>query len=89
MATGQADRLLPMVEALLAEAGVALSEVELIAVGTGPGNFTGIRIAVALARGLALGLGVPLVGVTSLQALGFGHPAPLVCLDARRGAVYV
>ncbi|NBZ88545.1 tRNA (adenosine(37)-N6)-threonylcarbamoyltransferase complex dimerization subunit type 1 TsaB [Stagnihabitans tardus] len=89
MATGQAERLMPMVEALLAGQGLGWPDVTLLAVGTGPGNFTGVRIAVAAARGLALGLGVPLVGVTSLQALRFGHEGALACLDARRGAVYV
>lgn len=89
MATGQAERLIPMVEGLLAAQGLAWGDVTLLAVGTGPGNFTGVRIAVAAARGLALGLGVPLVGVTSLQALRFGLPGALACLDARRGAVYV
>ena len=89
MATGQAEALLPMAEGLLAGQGLGWKDVTLLAVGTGPGNFTGVRIAVAAARGLALGLGVPLVGVTSLQALRFGVPGALACLDARRGAVYV
>jgi tRNA threonylcarbamoyl adenosine modification protein YeaZ len=89
MSTGQAEHLLPMAEALLAGQGLGWRDVTLLAVGTGPGNFTGVRIAVAAARGLALGLGVRLVGVTALQALRFGHPGALACLDARRGAVYV
>jgi tRNA threonylcarbamoyladenosine biosynthesis protein TsaB len=89
MATGQAEKLLPMVEGLLAGQGFGWGDVTLLAVGTGPGNFTGVRIAVAAARGLALGLGVPLVGVTSLQALRHGVAGALACLDARRGAVYV
>ena len=89
MATGQAEHLLPMAEGLLAGQGMGWGDVTLLAVGTGPGNFTGVRIAVAAARGMALGLGVPLVGVTALQALRFGHEGALACLDARRGAVYV
>ena len=89
MATGQAERLIPLLEGLLAGQGLGWSDVTRIAVGTGPGNFTGVRIAVAAARGLALGLEAELVGVTSLQALAFGLERPLACLDARRGSVYV
>ena len=69
MEKGQAERLMPLISELLAEAGVVLADVTAIAVGTGPGNFTGVRIAVAAARGLALGLGVPAIGVTRLEAL--------------------
>ncbi len=90
MDTGQAERLLPLCEALLAEAGLAWRDVAAIAVGTGPGNFTGVRIAVAAARGLALGLGIPAIGVTRLQALAHGHDLPVTAVaDARRGEVYV
>ncbi|KCZ60846.1 tRNA (adenosine(37)-N6)-threonylcarbamoyltransferase complex dimerization subunit type 1 TsaB [Hyphomonas chukchiensis] len=68
MARGQ-DRQLPgFVERLLAEAGVTLQDVDRIAVVTGPGSFTGIRIGVAYARGLALVTGAPCIGVTSLEA---------------------
>ena len=90
MPTGQAERLMPLLEDVLAGAGLAFADVTRIAVGTGPGNFTGVRIAVAAARGLALGLGVPAVGVTRLEALAFGLPRPLAVVeDARRGEVYV
>ncbi len=90
MEKGQAERLMPLISDLLAEAGVVLTEVTAIAVGTGPGNFTGVRIAVAAARGLALGLGVPAIGVTRLEALAYGLPRPVTVIeDARRGEVYV
>ncbi|WP_374646606.1 tRNA (adenosine(37)-N6)-threonylcarbamoyltransferase complex dimerization subunit type 1 TsaB [Tabrizicola sp.] len=90
MEKGQAERLLPMLEEVLAEAGLGWSDLKALAVGTGPGNFTGVRIAVAAARGLALGLGIPAVGVTRLEALAHGLPRPLTVVeDARRGEVYV
>ena len=90
MDKGQAERLLPLLGELLAEAGLGWRDVTRLAVGTGPGNFTGIRIAVAAARGLALGLGVPAIGVGRLEALAHGLPRPvLVAEDARRGEVWV
>ena len=72
MKTGQSERLFPMVEAALSQAGVALSDLSRIVVATGPGNFTGTRIGVAAARGLALSTGVQAVGVSRLAALGGG-----------------
>jgi tRNA threonylcarbamoyl adenosine modification protein YeaZ len=90
MDKGQAERLIPLCETVLAAAGLRWSDLMAIAVGTGPGNFTGVRIAVAAARGLALGLGIPAIGVTRLQALAHGHPLPVTAVaDARRGEVYV
>ena len=89
MAKGQAERLVPMLEEILASAGLLWGDVTLLAVGTGPGNFTGIRISVSLVRGLALGLGIPAVGVTGFQALAFGRDLPLCALiDAPRGQYY-
>ena len=86
MAKGQAERLVPMLEELLAAQGVGWPEISCIAVGVGPGNFTGVRIAVALARGLALGLGVPAIGVTGFEAVG---AARTVSIPAPRGQFYV
>lgn len=90
MEKGQAERLMPLLEELLREAGLGWSDLTRLAVGTGPGNFTGVRISVAAARGLALGLGIPAVGITRLEALAFGLPRPITVMeDARRGEVYV
>ncbi|MBL4917965.1 tRNA (adenosine(37)-N6)-threonylcarbamoyltransferase complex dimerization subunit type 1 TsaB [Szabonella alba] len=90
MEKGQAERLMLLLQDLLAGAGLGWGDLTALAVGTGPGNFTGIRISVAAARGLALGLGIPALGVTRLEALAHGLPRPLlVAEDARRGAIYV
>ena len=86
MAKGQAERLVPMMAEMLADEGVAWSGLSALAVGVGPGNFTGIRISVALARGLALGLKVPAIGVTGFEAVGAEH---VVSIPAPRGQVYV
>ena len=69
MPRGQAERLMPMLEEVMAEEGAVWDELDAIGVGTGPGNFTGIRVGVSAARGLALGLGVPAVGVTAFEVV--------------------
>jgi tRNA threonylcarbamoyladenosine biosynthesis protein TsaB len=90
MEKGQAERLMPFLQGLMEEAGLGWRDLLAIAVGTGPGNFTGVRIAVAAARGLALGLGVPAHGVTRLEALALDLPRPVAVVeDARRGEVYL
>ncbi len=83
-------RLLPMLQRLLAQAGVSLSQCDAVAFGRGPGSFTGLRIGVGTAQGLALGAELPLVGVSSLQALAQRHPHPcvLAAFDARMGEIY-
>ncbi len=90
MAKGQAEALMPLLEDLLKQAGHAWRDLDAVAVGVGPGNFTGIRISVAAARGLALGLGVPAIGVSLFEALAFGSSgAALAVVPAPRGASYV
>ena len=78
MKSGQAERLFPLLEELLAEAGTAWGELSGIGVGVGPGNFTGIRISVSAARGLALSLGIPAIGVSTLDAQALGVPGVVV-----------
>ena len=89
MPTGQAEALLPLLARTLDKAGVTFGELDTITVGTGPGNFTGVRIAVACARGLALALGRPAIGVTTFDALAHGLPRPCtVELPAPRGMIH-
>lgn len=86
---GHAERLMEFIDAALDAAGMDIEEIGLIAVTIGPGSFTGIRVGVAAARGLALALGVPAVGVSTLAVLAAGRPGPLlVAMDARRDEVY-
>jgi tRNA threonylcarbamoyladenosine biosynthesis protein TsaB len=87
--TSRAVTVLEDVDALLRQAGAHTRELEGIAVGIGPGSFTGVRIGLATARGLALALGVPVAGVSTLDALAAGAPGALPVVDARRGEVFV
>lgn len=90
MATGQAERLFPMLEEMLGAVGVTWRDLTALGVGIGPGNFTGVRISVAAARGLALGRGIPAVGVSALEALAHGTIGPCVAsLDARQDRLYI
>lgn len=90
----QTARILPLVDRLLGERGVALEALDAIAFGRGPGSFTGLRVAAAIAQGLAFAAGPPIVAVSSLAALAARaaavEPAAgvLVCVDARMGEVY-
>ncbi|HET7839112.1 MAG TPA: tRNA (adenosine(37)-N6)-threonylcarbamoyltransferase complex dimerization subunit type 1 TsaB [Rectinemataceae bacterium] len=87
-----AERLMDLVDRCLAWAGIRPAELGLIACTIGPGSFTGLRIGISTAKGMALGLGVPWVGVPSLDCLAWGHEAnegPVApIMDARRGRVY-
>ena len=87
LARGQAERLFPMLEELLSESGRSWTDVTRIGVGVGPGNFTGIRISVAAARGLALSLGVPAIGVSALEVQCDDAPV-LATVAALRAQVY-
>lgn len=86
----QAERVLGMVEEVLAEARLGLEQIEGIAYGEGPGSFTGLRIAAGVTQGLALARGVGVVGVGSLLALAqeSGAEKVVACIDAHMGEVY-
>lgn len=97
MATGHAERLLPLIADLLDEAGISLERVDRIAVTCGPGSFTGTRISVAAARAFRLALQIPVVTFTSLEAItlhpGIGDVASdedlAIAVDAHRSEAYV
>jgi len=90
MGRGQAERLMPLLEEVLAEAGATWADLSRIGVGVGPGNFTGIRIAVSAARGLALSLCIPAVGVDGFKAIALTAPDDhLPALPAPRNQLYV
>lgn len=87
---GHAERLFPLIEACLAAAARGYRDIALIAVCTGPGNFTGARIGVAAARGLALSLGARALGADRFEALAEGHAGPVcVALTGRGGAAHL
>ncbi|WP_296711538.1 tRNA (adenosine(37)-N6)-threonylcarbamoyltransferase complex dimerization subunit type 1 TsaB [Tistrella sp.] len=99
-ARAAAERLAPLVKGLMAEAGVAPVELAAVAVTRGPGTFTGVRIGLGFARGLALAAGCPVLGMTTLELLAAGAAKDvaaadargrgvLAVIDARRGEVYV
>lgn len=81
---------LPMLESLLAGARLAMAGLEAVAFGAGPGSFTGLRIACGIAQGIAFARGLPVCGISSLEAMAdeLGAPRVVACLDARMGEVY-
>lgn len=96
MARGQAEALMPMIEAVLDEAATPLDTIDLIAVTIGPGAFTGLRIGLAAARGLALASGVPALGITTFAAVAAQVPPQaragrrlVVALDSKRSELYL
>ena len=92
MERGHAEALAPMVRRVMYEAGLAFSDLDRIAVTTGPGTFTGVRIGLAMARGLGLALDIPVIGIDTLSAIAANETESdqpiLVAADARRDEVY-
>ncbi len=84
------ELLIAMIASLLGDEGVSLSQMDGIAFGSGPGSFTGVRIACGVAQGLALGTNLSVAGICTLLALaeGAGHPKVITALDARMGEIY-
>jgi tRNA threonylcarbamoyl adenosine modification protein YeaZ len=91
IANGGSERVLPWARELLAEAGITQAQLDGIAFGAGPGGFTGLRLACGVAQGLAWGLDLPVLPVSSLEALALacGERDVWTCLDARMNEVYV
>ncbi|MGV0879610.1 tRNA (adenosine(37)-N6)-threonylcarbamoyltransferase complex dimerization subunit type 1 TsaB [Martelella sp. FLE1502] len=92
---GHAERMMAVIDAALAEAGIKPGDIDRIAVNIGPGSFTGVRIGVAAARALALAVKAECVGVSSLASIAYQHRMPrpgsavMATLDARRGEAFV
>jgi tRNA threonylcarbamoyladenosine biosynthesis protein TsaB len=90
----QVERLFPMIEEALAEAGIAYADLDALAVTTGPGSFTGVRIGIAAARGLRLATGLPVIGLSGFEVINRAisrtrhNSKLLVVLDARRQQVF-
>ncbi|HEJ9056339.1 tRNA (adenosine(37)-N6)-threonylcarbamoyltransferase complex dimerization subunit type 1 TsaB [Serratia fonticola] len=88
------QRILPLVQQVLAESGSSLSQLDALAFGRGPGSFTGVRIGIGIAQGLALGAELPMLGISTLQTMAqgawriTGAQRVLAAIDARMGEVY-
>lgn len=90
MARGHQERLAPMAQAVMAEAGLAFARLGRVGVTVGPGSFTGLRVGLAFAKGLGQALSIPVVGVGTLEALAAGQPGLVfAAIDARRDQVYL
>jgi tRNA threonylcarbamoyladenosine biosynthesis protein TsaB len=96
MERGHAEALMPMIAGVLADAGLSWSDIELVGVTVGPGTFTGLRIGLAAARGIALASGRPVVGVTTCEAIAHAVPAEerrgrtvLVAVESKRADIFV
>ena len=92
---GHAEHLMGIVDRALAQAAISLADIDRLAVTIGPGSFTGIRVGVAAARGFALSLGIPAVGVTTLETMAAAQRAKtpgrpvLAAMDAKRNEIYL
>lgn len=88
------QRILPLIQQILAQSGLALSRLDALAYGCGPGSFTGVRIGIGIAQGLALGADLPMISVSTLKTLAQGAyrttqaSRVLTAIDARMGEVY-
>ena len=97
MPQGQAEALVPLIERVMAEAGVSYASLDRIAVTVGPGSFTGVRVGLSTARALGLAAGKPVIGVSSLEVLAAAVPdderaagmSILAAADTKRGEVYI
>ncbi len=91
---GHSELLLPMIDSLISESGISKPRLDAIAFGRGPGSFTGVRIAAAVTQGISFGLDIPVIPVSSLQALAQGvcrtsaHQQVAAAFDARMNEVY-
>lgn len=88
------QRILPMVEQVLSESEITLNSLDALALGHGPGSFTGVRIGISIAQGLAFGAGLPLIGISTLNAMAegawqkCGATKVIAAIDARMSEVY-
>src|SRR5437879_5620503 len=93
MTRGHAEALMPLLVRLMQDADLAFRDIDRVVVTTGPGSFTGLRVGIAAARGIALAAGKPAVGVSTLAALAAPHlgesSTVLAAIDARHGQVYL
>lgn len=91
---GHTTKILPMVDDVLCEAGIKLNDIDVLAYGRGPGSFTGVRIGIGIAQGLAFGANLPMVGISTLAAMAQalyrinGAENAACAIDARMSEVY-
>lgn len=89
MLRGQGEVLIPYIQSMMQQADLPMSAIECVAVAVGPGSFTGVRVGLSAARGIALALDIPVYGVTNLEAAAAGvHEPIVVTLDTKRGDYY-